>query len=224
MKPALIVRSPVSGVYRVANQATDTLYIGSSCDMAVRWQDHVQKLVRGIHPNRYLQSAWAKHGADVFVFEVLNICEPAQALEREQWWLDFYQSRCPERLYNHARVAGAPMCGRNHTEASKAKISEARKAGRNNMLGRKHSAESRARISAANLGRPHPHKGHKISPETRLKISQGQPRTQLFGADNPFFGKTHTDDVRERISKARRGVGWTVARRLAQEQRCQNPR
>jgi group I intron endonuclease len=59
----------------------------------------------------------------------------------------------------------------------------------------KHSAEVRARWSQQRKGRPSWNTGKKCP---QLGISR-------FGADNPFFGKTHTEEVRKIISQSNKG-------------------
>ena len=83
--------------------------------------------------------------------------------------------------------------GRKHTLESREKMSMQRK-GRGTMLGKRHSAETIERMSKSAMGQV-------VSPETRRKLS-------LIGLspDNPSRGVPRTTEIRDKISKSKRGV------------------
>lgn len=72
------------------------------------------------HHSVLLQRAWDKYGADAFVFEVLLYCDPENCLMYEQACLDYFK---PE--YNIALHAQAPMRGREHSQQTRCKMSQA---------------------------------------------------------------------------------------------------
>lgn len=76
------------GIYKIENKSNGKLYIGSSCDIARRWTDHVYLLNNNNHHSVHLQRAWNKHGAAAFKFEVLELCDSTMILIREQYYLD----------------------------------------------------------------------------------------------------------------------------------------
>jgi group I intron endonuclease len=207
-----------AGIYRIVNNIAHKLYLGSSSDLLRRIESHLQRLRKGNHSNRYLQHAWDRDGEENFEFQCVTECHEANLLQQEQWWLDYYAvSYGWDNLYNLAPSAGAPMKGRRHSAAARARISQARKVGRSNMKGRKHSEATRELMRVSRIGKPHPHRGHAITQETKDKIGRSENRARLLGEANPFFGKTHSDETRQRISATRRGVPWTAARRAAQK-------
>lgn len=57
----------------------------------------------------------------------------------------------------------------------------------------------------ANVGKASPANGRRYSEQTRLKMSRSQT-----GEKNGFFGKTHTTEARERISKGNTGKTHSV--------------
>lgn len=59
--------------------------------------------------------------------------------------------------------------------------------------------EQREAISAKLKGRPSPTKGMRFSAEVNAKKS-------MPGESNPFYGKTHTDETRQKMSKPRKRV------------------
>jgi group I intron endonuclease len=105
---------------------------------------------------------------------------------------------------------------KNPSEETRKKISEAgkgrrcseetREKHRNAMLGKKHTIESKKKMSdsAKNrrklFGEENPFYGKHHSEETRKKIS-----IKKSGANNHFFGKHFTEEHREKIGKANRG-------------------
>ena len=70
-------------------------------------------------------------------------------------------------------------------------------AGGEGMLGWHHTEHSRARIIASN-------KKRGVSEKTRRKQSESH-KGRYVGEKNPFYGKTHSEDVRRRISEANTG-------------------
>ena len=62
----------VSGVYAITNAKNKKVYVGSSRDIANRWQTHKRQLTTNTHSNFELQRDWNQHGEGVFRFEVLE--------------------------------------------------------------------------------------------------------------------------------------------------------
>lgn len=73
----------------------------------------------------------------------------------------------------------------------------------NPMYGKKFTDEHRANISKGLLGKPSWSKGVTFSDEHRANISKNHAR--LSGPDASFFGKTHTDEAKAKISAVHRG-------------------
>lgn len=74
------------------------------------------------------------------------------------------------------------------------------------------SDETRRKMSEAKKGKPSPKRGIPLSEETKKKISESR-KGKCCGKDNHFYGKTHTPEVRERLSKLYTG------RKLSEETR-----
>lgn len=80
-----------TGVYRIVNLITGRSYYGSTrCrgGFGRRWSQHRDSLKRKICTNAKLQAAWNKYGKEHFIFEIVEICQPENCIEREQWYLD----------------------------------------------------------------------------------------------------------------------------------------
>ena len=74
-----------SGIYQIRNIVNGKVYVGSAVNIVRRWAKHRNELNLGIHKTSRLQRSWKKHGADKFVFEVLElVCEKASLISVEQ--------------------------------------------------------------------------------------------------------------------------------------------
>jgi len=99
--------------------------------------------------------------------------------------------------------------GKHHTEETKEKNRLAH-------LGKKHSEETKKKLSEAWDYDKHVtkemrrklsiiNKGKTISKEDRRKMSIAK-EGKYFGEDNPFYGKKHTEESRNKISKSHIGI------------------
>jgi len=118
-----------SGIYLIRNIVNGKIYIGSSIDMRRRWVRHRFLLEKGVHHSRHLQGAWDAYGGqDGFIFMALeHIEDRAEMLEREQFWLDSTRCTNPARGYNIAKSVTAAGTGLVVSDATRAKISAAKK-------------------------------------------------------------------------------------------------
>lgn len=76
-----------------------------------------------------IYNALLKNGYSLFKLEILEYCELADVIEREQYYIDLL---CPE--YNLNQIAGSRF-GSKHSEETRQKMSENRKGGKNPMYG-----------------------------------------------------------------------------------------
>jgi group I intron endonuclease len=159
-----------SGVYIIRNVVNGRLYVGSAADVVKRWGDHRRLLSKSKHHNPYLQHAWGFYGAGSFEFVLIEtVGAISDLLVREQFWLDHFKAADREFGYNIALVAGAPMRGRKHSPATKARHSQL-------MSGRKFTTEHKARIGASNKGK-NKGKSHPHGREWREKIGAASTRS-----------------------------------------------
>lgn len=118
------------GVYKIRNTVTEDIYVGSAHNLRIRWQLHRSELNRNKHHSIILQRAWVKYGADAFVFEVLEFCEPDALFEREN---HYFATLKPK--YNIAQVAESSRRGVKTSDEAKLKMSQI-------MRGRKKNNDS----------------------------------------------------------------------------------
>ncbi|HAR38825.1 MAG TPA: hypothetical protein DCS09_09795 [Porphyromonadaceae bacterium] len=81
------------GVYAILQINTDKRYIGSSINISNRMINHIRALDHSDHHNSKLQAAWEEaHGLGFEFYEIEEVFERKALLEREQFWIDFFDS------------------------------------------------------------------------------------------------------------------------------------
>lgn len=82
-----------SGVYALVCTQTGKMYIGCSNNIMSRLKAHTDSLKRGTHVNKYLQSAWNKHGIDNFHATVIQYIDEKFIYEEEKRWIAEFNSQ-----------------------------------------------------------------------------------------------------------------------------------
>lgn len=100
-----------SCIYLWTNLVNGKKYVGQTTCFHRR-----MKTYRYTYPNAYMEHAVKKHGVDNFDITILERDVPLDKLdEREQYWLDYYQSYDADKGYNICKIAGTTE-GVTHTE------------------------------------------------------------------------------------------------------------
>lgn len=182
-------RTVSSGIYAIRHIDSGKLYIGSAVNLSNRWRTHRGYLNRGTHHSRYLQNAWNRHGADTFVFEVLEFVEDkADLIRAEQRWLDHVKPWQSGIGYNTSPTAGSCL-GVKQTAETRAKLS---------AIKRNQSIETRAKIGEANRRRV-------LTPETRARMSASQKaRAPESFAGVTAASRNRSDETRAKMAEAAR--------------------
>jgi group I intron endonuclease len=143
------------GIYIITNLINDKVYVGSTINkygIYKRMYEHLYNLRKGKHINEHLQSAWNLYGEENFNFEILEIVDTLEMVnKREEYFIEYYKSYNREYGYNICRYSNT-VSGYTHTLNTLIKLS-----------GRKNNEESKKRQSIAQIG--------KISSK-RVKIIQ----------------------------------------------------
>ena len=92
------------GIYKITNTLNKKVYIGSSINLRSREYKHFWMLRKGIHDNHYLQKSFIKHGKNNFVFQIILFCEPNELVEKENIFINLYESNNLDKGYNLALV------------------------------------------------------------------------------------------------------------------------
>lgn len=206
----------MTGIYCIENIISHKRYIGQSSNIERRWRDHVTKLANGSHDNDYLQRSWNKYGREAFSFYVVKICNIEELNREEVKYIALFNSY--NKGFNLTK-GGEGTRGCFHSDEYKQMMSD-------KFKGRKLSEETKAKIGKANQ-RPcvmteakkegfkktaEKLRGRSITAEHRQKISESlkgripwNKGKSVSKEQHGFYGKHHTDEVKEKISKANKG-------------------
>lgn len=88
------------GIYCIENTINNKKYIRLSRDIRRRWNEHKSELRNNNHDNVYLQRAWNVYGEDSFRFNIIELCEPCELCDKEQYYIVKYHTLSHEHGYN----------------------------------------------------------------------------------------------------------------------------
>jgi group I intron endonuclease len=123
------------------------LYVGQAQNFYLRYYEH--KKIRG---NGHLQKAFRKHGFANFKFDIIEtVLDLSKMNQREQYWMDFYNSYNKDIGYNVCKEAGSTRGRKRPFEELAGMISHKKSliGDKNHFFGKKHTDETRAKISAS---------------------------------------------------------------------------
>ena len=85
--------STITGIYKITNQENEMCYIGQAVDVAARWKNHA-KCGLGIDTpaGNKLYKAMQEFGIWNFTWELLEECPSNQLNEKEQYYINLYDS------------------------------------------------------------------------------------------------------------------------------------
>ena len=135
-----------SGIYCWINSSNGKSYVGSSQNIARRLKQYYSIYHLTKHNGMNINRALLKYGYSSFNLHILEYCDPADLICREQYYMDLLK---PE--YNILKTAGSSL-GFKYSEESRVKMSNAKIGENHPMFGKKYSEEIRANMS----GRPRP--------------------------------------------------------------------
>ncbi len=208
-----------SGIYKIINTINNKIYVGSTTNFDRRWRTHKYELNNNTHHNQYLQYAWNKYKSDSFNFIIVEYVNDIKLIEREQYYIDFYNANNRNFGYNLAPNAGNTL-GFKFTENSKKKMSEAKRGKKQTQRKYPMSDETKKKIGEANkinsLGKKHSditkkkmsdiRKNYKMSENTKKKLSDWRKglipsiKTGLFINEN-IKNILLSDDIKEKRIK-----------------------
>lgn len=170
----------VCGIYCAIHRESLRCYVGSSFNLRSRRHSHLSNARRG--SLNAFHSALRELGFDSFDFEILEICDKSLLVERESFWIKFFNS-ASEKGFNTCKLPTGNFPnkmsevtkrkislankGKIVSEETKKRMSDAQKLSQrlNPRSGRVASELTRMRIGAA-------HKGAIFSEEHRRKLSE----------------------------------------------------
>lgn len=96
-----------AGIYQIINLTNQKSYIGSSQQIYNRTYEHKRNLIAGKHTNTHLQNAWNKVGEENFAYKILEtLNNPSTEFleERENYWIEFYNTHDDNKGYNKQKA------------------------------------------------------------------------------------------------------------------------
>lgn len=200
------------GIYKIVNTINQKVYVGSSSNpIKIRWYQHKSNLKRN-KGNRHLQHAWDKYGEGAFSFEVIeNVSDPELLIERENYWIDYYDSCNRLKGYNICpALAPTITVNRNEKISNTLKgrpLSEEHKA---KLKGKVRSEEYKAKMREIKMGTKWTDnqrklmEGRKMTQEQKDKISQAHKDGKMSKPPS-HKGIKRSEEFKRKLSESRMG-------------------
>lgn len=154
-------------------------YIGQSVDISERWRIHICELKYQNHHNVYLQEAWNKYGKENFKFYILEYCDIDQLDDKERYYISLYNSI--DRSFGYNLMTGGLSKG-SLCEEGKKKLSKILK----------------------KIHEENPSLAEKTRSNTIDYWSNTENLKYHSGERNGMYGKHHTEEAKEKMSRARK--------------------
>lgn len=136
-------------IYMWKNKVTNTVLIGQTINSTRRKFEHLYKVRKNLHPNKYFQNSWNKYKEESFEFLILEEIKNKSFLTAyEQKYVDFYKT-LPSGVYNLAGPTENPRRGIPLTSEHKTKISIGN-------TGKIRTLEAKIKYSKNQLGKKRP--------------------------------------------------------------------
>lgn len=167
------------------------LYIGiTSQKPEERWRNG-----NGYRRNKDFYPDIVKYGWENIKHEIVcDHLEDWQAGKTERKLIEYFDTRNPDKGYNHSIGGTYGALGAQFSAETRRKLSEARKGANNPRYGKHLTAELRQKISEANK------RAYILNPELRRKLSE-----MHRGANNYNYGKHPSAETRRKLSEALKG-------------------
>jgi group I intron endonuclease len=191
------------GIYRIKNLKNKKCYYGSSKNIEKRWRTHLNNLKNGKHHNAHLQRSWDKYGEDNFVFELVEECGETILLELEQKYLDLN----PEFNIGVKSSGGDNLTKNPNKEDIVRRMTQSVRK-RYELMSEDERKEKHSQPMDKNpnwkggTSFKYCECGVKISPTNNSCINC----RDKSGNKNPFFGKQHTEETKQKLSEKRKGT------------------
>ena len=137
-----------SAIYKILNLINNKCYIGQSQNLYKRFLDYKKGRF-----SPHLKKSVEKYGIDNFRVEVIEQNILFENLnEKEQFWIDYYESFKEEKGYNICKIAGTTR-GLKKSEKEKEEMSKRAKnriGDKNPFYNKKHTEETKRKIGLKN--------------------------------------------------------------------------
>ena len=197
---------PLFSVYVMWCRCTNKFYVGvTSQKVTTRIRQH--KRGKQYVDREIRRLGWEGN----FDWWITDSRVPANLIsEREQFWVDFFDCVYPKG-YNKTCGGISKLTVSDDTrERIRQKALERDMSGENNpMFGKHHTNEAKETIGRARLGKPAWNKGIPCPEEQKAILREKALERDTRGENNPFYGKHHPEEAKERNRQAHLGKpGW----------------
>jgi GIY-YIG catalytic domain/NUMOD1 domain len=186
-----------TGIYRWTNVVSGKSYVGSSLDLSIRFRDYfnINYLRREIEKNNSkIYRALLKYGHSSFNLEVIEYCDPAIIIEREQYYFDNLRLE-----YNTLKFARS-LIGFKHNIKTLERM-------RIVKLGRKHNEATKLKLSA-NL-QAHPITAINNETGESKEFTSIRQTAKFIGIHHSYISKCL------KINKFYKGKGYYITKNLS---------
>ena len=124
-----------TGIYKITCLSNNKIYVGSAFGTKNsskkrngfyrRWEEHIKSLRENNHHNKHLQSAWNKYSENSFEFEIIEICDLADAIDKEVYYIKLFKAA--DHNFGFNMLDGHLGNYKKHTEEHNRKISNSLK-------------------------------------------------------------------------------------------------
>ena len=145
-----------------------------------------------------------------------------QISDCEQKWVKFFDCHYPKG-YNKTCGGISNLTVSDDTrEILRQKALERDVSGENNPhYGKKHTDEAKEEMRQARLGKPAWNKGVPCREETKALMREKALERNVSGENNPFFGKKHTEESKEKNRQKQLGrIPWNKGKKMTEEQKA----
>ena len=189
-------------IYLVTNKINNKKYVGQSIkreipgkrrNYLIRWQQHVKESFRPKRRRNKFHDAIYHYGEDAFIVELIeDDIEESLIDEREIYYIEYYDS-FGENGYNSTK-GGQGVHGIQFSKETLEKMSNSSKKIWEELR------QDESRLKSRNSKLSSQLKGRHKSDETRKKLSD-IAKVRMLGRGNPFYGKKHTQETKDKISE-----------------------
>lgn len=176
------------GIYRYTNLINGKRYIGQSINIEKRYGAHLWFAENKSDSELpYFERAIKKYGIDNFRFEILEFCTPDELNDLETYWIDYYQTCCVSTTYDGY---GYNLTTGGGSSSGYKLFYDVWNKGKTGV----YTEEQIKRISDGTIKGMH-------KPEHWENYINSIKNRNMYGENNPFFGKHHTQEALDKMNR-----------------------